>query len=90
MQVAVAPVPVQVVPVLHWRLGQQSSFFAPQAWQLRAVPASPTGAHRKPTSQVGLPPVVDGQQTSLAPPHDMQVPAAVVVAPTQTPLPWQI
>ena len=93
MQVAVAPVPVQVDPVLHTRPGQQSWFFAPQAWQLRVVPASPTCAHRKPTSQVPVPagPVVDGQQGSFAPPQAVQVPGAVVVAPgTQTLLPWQI
>ncbi len=91
MQVAVAPVPVHVAPVLHWRPGQQSWFLAPQAWQLRVVPASPTRAHRKPTSQVPVPPVVDGQQGSFAPPQAEQVPGEVVVAPgMQTAVPWQI
>jgi hypothetical protein len=64
---------------------------APQAWQLRVVPASPTWAHRNPTSQVPVPPPVDGQQGSLAPPQVMQVPGEVVVAPgMQTLVPWQI
>jgi hypothetical protein len=92
VQVAVVPVPVQVLPVLHMRPGQQSWFRAPHAWQLRSVPASPTGAHRKPVSQDPVPPpVVDGQQASLAPPQATQVLPASAAAPAMhAPPVWQM
>jgi hypothetical protein len=85
-----APLPMQV-PAVHARPGQHCWFRAPQAWQLRAVPASPTCEQRKPLLQVAVPPVVDGQQGWFAPPQALQILPASAVAPAWQTLPvWQM
>ena len=81
-QVAAAPLPVQVRPVLQVRFAQQRSPEAPQAMQLSA-PAPPSAAgvltQLKPTLQV----LVAPQQAWPAPPQTSQVPGLPLRMPTQ-------